>query len=187
MTYPSAYGGPSPLLAKRDFTRVHKLSLSRLNFRSCNSFLQLFMNQYSSWSSNLMCVRVTQLPGTTQYFISVWHHLSEQHPSELDSQMTTARRSQQTGAETRVSCVGRHILSRVRVRAEVFPFSSAARLCRPLGPRPEYTLWLRPEYTLWQTVQVQLAPGRLVIYFGSLRERGSVNRELEESWRVGRD
>ena len=53
---------------------------------------------------------------------------------------------------------------------EVFPFSSAARLCRPLGPRPEYTLWLRPEYTLWRTVQVQLAPGRLVSYLFRLFE-----------------
>ena len=35
-------------------------------------------------------------------------------------------------------CVGRHILGRVRVRAEVFPFSSAARLCRPVGPRPHF-------------------------------------------------
>ena len=70
---------------------------------------------------------------------------------------------------------------------EVFPFSSAARLCRPLGPRPEYTLWLRPEYTLWRTVQVQLAPGRLVSYLFRLFEgkrqcEQRVGGELE-SWK----
>ena len=32
-----------------------------------------------------------------------------------------------------------------------------------------------------------LPVAQLVIYFGSLRERDSVNRELEESWRIGRD
>ena len=70
---------------------------------------------------------------------------------------------------------------------EVFPFSSAARLCQPLGPRPEYTLWLRPEYTLWRTVQVQLAPGRSVSYLFRLFEgkrqcEQRVGGELE-SWK----
>ena len=54
-----------------------------------------------------------------------------------------------------------------------------------------------PEYTLWQTSHIQLtppSPGRLSIVDLSVRVRQSVggelesvNRELEESWRVGRD
>ena len=74
---------------------------------------------------------------------------------------------------------------------EVFPFSSAARLCRPLGPRPEYTFWLRPEYTLWRTVQVQLAPGRLVSYlfrlFEGKRQCGRRVSKGEIHWTVGED
>ena len=62
---------------------------------------------------------------------------------------------------------------------EVFPFGSAARLCQPLGPRPEYTLW--------RTVQVQLAPGRSVSYLFRLFEgkrqcEQRVGGELE-SWK----